>query len=304
MQVFITGGSGWIGSAVIPELIDAGHEVTALARSDASAAAQQAAGATPVPGSIDDLDVLAGAASAADGVIHLAFKHDLAFAGDVEGALGPNRRAIDVFGDALAGSDRPLVIASGVLGLAPGRVATEADGREPLPDGRSGLEARLEAEQAALALATRGVRASAVRIAPTCHGDGDHGFLAAIVAAARHTGISGYLGDGTNRWPAVHRFDTARLFRLALERAEAGSALHAVGEQGVELRAVAEAIGTGLGLPVAAVAADDAVAHFGFLAGMIGLDSPASNEVTRRQLGWEPREPGLIDDIRAGVYFR
>ncbi|MGH9108948.1 MAG: NAD-dependent epimerase/dehydratase family protein, partial [Acidimicrobiales bacterium] len=243
MRVFVTGGSGWIGYAVVPELVGAGHEVAALARSETSAAALAAAGAKVVRGSLDDLDVLSSAASASDGVIHLAFKHDLAFSGDVDGALDANRLAVDTFGGALAGSGRPFVVASGVFRLTPGKVSTENDGRDPLPAGVSGLGRRLEAEQAALAYAAQEVRASAVRIAPTCHGEGDEGFMAIIVGIARDKGISGYLGDGANRWPAVHRLDTARLFRLALEEAPGGSALHAVGEEGVAIRKVAEVIG-------------------------------------------------------------
>lgn len=303
MRVFITGGSGWIGAAVVPELIGAGHEVTALARCETSAAGLVAAGAKVRQGSLDDLDVLSSAASASDGVIHLAFKHDLAFSGDVDGALDANRRAIDTFGEALVGSGRPLVIASGVLGLAPGRVATERDGRSPVPAGATGLARRVEAEQALLAYAAQGVRTSAVRIAPTCHGEGDQGFMAIIVGIARDNGVSGYLGDGSNRWPAVHRFDTARLFRLALEKAPAGSALHAVGEEGVAIGQVAEVVGRHLSVPVVAIPDKDAAEHFGFLAGFLGMDSPASSALTRAQLGWRPTEPGLIDDLEAGFYF-
>jgi nucleoside-diphosphate-sugar epimerase len=237
-------------------------------------------------------------------VIHLAFKHDLAFSGDFEAALDANRRAIETFGEALAGSDRPLVIASGVLGLAPGRVATEQDGRDPEAGHGGGAAARLAAEQAVLAFASNGVRSSAVRIAPTCHGEGDNGFMAFLVGIARTKGVSGYLGDGTNRWPAVHRLDTAQLFRLGLDRAPAGSALHAVGEEGVPIREVAEVIGRHLGLPVTAISPEDAADHFGFLAQFVGLDSPASSARTQAQLGWQPTHPALIDDLEAGFYFK
>lgn len=304
MRVFVTGASGWIGSAVVPELLGAGHEVTGLARSEESAAALARAGANVQRGSLDDLELLVSAASQSDGVVHLAFKHDLAFSGDVEGALEANSRAIDAFGQALAGSGRPLVIASGVFGLTPGRVATEQDGRDPVPAGLSGLAARLRAEQAALALSSNGVRSSAVRIAPTCHGEGDNGFMAFLVGIARAKGVSGYLGDGSNRWPAVHRLDTARLFRLALEKAPAGSALHAVGEEGVPVRQVAEAIGKRLDLPVVAILPEDAAGHFSFLAGLIGVDSPASSAITQAQMAWQPTQPGLIDDLEAGFYFK
>ncbi|MGH9104538.1 MAG: SDR family oxidoreductase [Acidimicrobiales bacterium] len=304
MRVLVTGASGWIGSAVVPELIDAGHEVTGLARSEASAAALAAVGAKVQRGDLDDLDVLASAASASDGIIHLAFKHDLAFAGDVEGALGANRRAIEAIGETLSGSGRPFVIPSGVLGLAPGRVATEEDGRDTEAAQGAGLgPARLAAEQAVLGLASSGVRSSAVRIAPTCHGEGDHGFMAFLVGIARAKGVSGYLGDGSNRWPAVHRYDTARLFRLALEDAPAGSALHAVGEEGVAIRGVAEVIGRHLDVPVAAVAPEEAAEHFGFLAPFIGLDSPTSSVLTRARLGWQPAHPSLLEDLDDGSYF-
>ena len=303
MRVFVTGGSGWIGAAVVPELIGAGHEVTALARSDSSASALAAMGATVSRGTLDDLDVLSSAASASDGVIHLAFKHDLAFTGDVDGALDANRRAIDTLGEALAGSGRPLVIASGVLGLAPGRVATERDGRDPVPSGATGLSRRLEAEQAALALADDGVRAAAVRIAATCHGKGDNGFMAAIVGIARARGVSAYLGDGRNRWPAVHRLDTARLFRLAIEEAPGGAILHAVGDEGVPVGQVAEVVGRHLDVPVTAIPDDAAAEHFGFLAGFIGVDSPASSALTQEQFGWTPQHASLIEDLEAGFYF-
>lgn len=305
MRVFVTGASGWIGSALVPELIAAGHEVVGLARSDASAAALAAAGAEVEPGGLDDLDVLGRAASRSDGVIHLAFKHDLAFSGDFEGALTANRLAIDTFGQVLAGSDRPLVIASGVLSLAPGRVATERDGRDA-DGGREGgpLASRLAAEQAVLGLASGGVRSSAIRIAPTCHGEGDKGFMAVLVGIARATGVSGYMGDGHNRWPAVHRLDTARLFRLALEKAPPGSALHAVADEGVPIREVADVIGRHLGVPVGEIRPEDAADHFGFLAHLVALDSPASSAETQSLLGWRPTHPGLLDDLEAGFYFK
>lgn len=306
MRVFVTGASGWIGSAVVPALIGAGHQVGGLARSDASAAALAAAGAAVQRGTLDDLDRLRRAAAASDGVIHLAFKHDIAFSGDYQGAADADRRAVETFGAALAGSDRPFVIASGTLGLAPGRVATERDGHRPDPAFAArggGPQTRLATAELTLSLASRGVRSSVLRLPPTCHGDGDHGFVARLVGIARDKGVSGYIGDGSNRWPAVHQLDAAHLFRLALEQAPAGSTLHAVADEGVPIRAIAEVIGRQLDLPVVAISPEDAGQHFGFLAGLLAADSPASSALTRALLGWQPTHPGLIDDLDQGHYF-
>jgi nucleoside-diphosphate-sugar epimerase len=306
MRVFITGASGWIGSAVVPELIGAGHQVVGLARSDASAEALVAAGVEPVRGTLDDLDVLRDAAAASDGVIHLAFKHDIAFTGDFVGAANADQRAVEAIGEALAGSDRPFVLASGVIGLMPGQLATERDGHERIPlDGPfgPGPATRHATAELVLSFADRGVRSSIVRLAPTNHGDGDTGFIAALIAMAREHGVSGYIGDGASRWPAVHRLDSAHLFALALEHTPAGSTLHGVAEEGVTTREIAEAIGRNLQLPVSSIAPADAGAHFTWLAGFFGLDSPVSNTLTRELLSWQPAQPGLIADLDEGHYF-
>ena len=307
MRVFVTGASGWIGSAVVPELIGAGHQVTGLARSDASAAALSAAGARVQRGTLDDLGSLRGAADASDGVIHLAFKHDIAFSGGFQDAARADRRAIETFGEALAGSGRPFIIASGTLGIAPGRVATERDdGHGPgsvAAFSGSGPAMRLANAEMTLSFASRGVRSSVLRLPPTVHGEGDNGFMAALVGMARGRGVSGYLGDGSNRWPAVHRIDAAHLFRLALEQAPAGSVLHAVADDGVPIREIAEVIGRHLDLPVTSVPPEQAGEQFGFLAGFVGVDAPASSELTRELLGWQPTHPGLIDDLGKGHYF-
>ncbi|MEU5791945.1 SDR family oxidoreductase [Streptomyces sp. NPDC047813] len=302
MRVFVTGASGWIGSAVVPELIGAGHQVVGLARSDASAEALTAAGAEVVRGSLDDLDVLRAAAAGADGVIHLAFKHDVAFSVSFQSAAEADRRAVDVVIEALAGSDRPFVLASGLAGLKPGRVATEQD--VPVVEGGSPILMRAVTAQAVLASAERGVRSSVVRLSPTCHGDGDNGFMTSLIGTAREKGVSGYPGAGANRWPAVHRLDAARLFRLALEKAPAGTVLHGVAEEGVPLREIAEVIGRQLKLPTASVAPEDLAGHFGWLSGFVGLDAPASNTATRALLGWDPTGPSLVADLEEGHYFR
>jgi nucleoside-diphosphate-sugar epimerase len=287
MRVFVTGASGFIGSAVVPELLGAGHQVVGLARSDASAAALEAAGAEVRPGDLDDLDSLRLGAKESDAVIHLAYVHDFS---QMEAAAQTDLRAIEALGGALEGSGKPLAIASGTLGLNPGQVGTERD--EP-----AAVHPRVANALATLALADRGVRPLVVRLSPTVHGEGDHGFIAVLVQIARDKGVSGYIGDGSNRWNAVHRLDAARLFRLAVEEAPAGSVLHAVAEEGVSVRAIAEVVGQQLDLPVVSVPADEATDHFGWLGGFLGMDSPASSALTRQLLGWEPTGPGLLEDI-------
>ncbi|MER5939514.1 SDR family oxidoreductase [Streptomyces sp. NPDC001928] len=300
MRIFVTGASGWIGSALVPELIDAGHQVVGLARSAASADALTATGAEVVRGTVDDLDVLGANAAASDGVVHLAFKHDLAFTGDYQGAAEADRRAVDTFGDALACTDRPFVLASGLVGMKPGQVSTERD--LPTIDG-SPTSVRAATAAAALALASRGVRSSVVRLAPTCHGEGDIGFMATLVGIARAQGVSGYLGDGSNRWAAVHRLDAALLFRLAVEKAPAGSVLHGVDEEGIALHDVAEVIGRHLDVPVTSISPEAAAGHFTWLSTFLGVDSPASSALTRETLDWRPARPGLLEDLEKGHYF-
>jgi nucleoside-diphosphate-sugar epimerase len=306
MRVFVTGASGWIGSGLVSELIATGHEVVGLARSDDAAAAVVALGAEVRRGSLDDLDGLHDAAESADGVVHLAFRHDLVFSGDMAGAASVDRKAIEVLGDALAGSDRPFLIPSGVLGVAPGRVATEQDAAET-PEGTyapmQGVGDRMANAHYTVSLASRGVRSCVLRLPPTCHGEGDNGFMAILVGVAQEKGVSGYVGDGSARWPASHRLDVARAFRLALEQAPAGSTLHAVAEEGVPGRAFAEVIGRKLDIPVVAVPPEDAMGHFGFLGSLLPIDSPVSSERTREVLGWKPTHPGLLEDLSADYYY-
>ncbi len=306
MRVFVTGASGWIGSAVVSELIGAGHQAVGLARSDASADALTAAGAEVSRGTLDDLDVLRSGAEASDGVIHLAFKHELAFSGDFKAAADADRRAVEAFGEALAGSERPLVIASGLLGLTPGHVVTEQEGHgsdAAVSAFGGGPSARWETAEFTLSLADRGIRSSIVRLPPTNHGDGDNGFIATLVGIAREKGVSGYIGDGQNRWPAVHRLDSARLFRLGLEAAPAGSTLHGAAEEGVPVRDIAVVIGRHLEVPVVSIAPEDANEHFTWMGGFLGLDAPASSTLTRELLGWEPTRPGLLADLDEEHYF-
>ena len=297
MRIFVTGASGFIGTAVTAELIGAGHQVVGLARSDAAAAALADAGAAPRRGSLDDLDGLREAAGTSDGVIHLAFKHDAMRSGDFPGAITADLRAIHAIGDALVGSGKPLVAASATLLLAGlARVATEADALAHGP--------RVDAENTVIALAERGVRSSIVRLPPTVHSARErHGFTATLIAIAREKGAAGYVGDGSNRWPAVHALDAARLFRLALEAAPAGSRLHAVADEGIPFRRIAETIGRHLNLPTASIPPGEADAHFGFLGPFVPLDNPVSSARTRDLLGWAPTHPGLIEDLDHGHYF-
>jgi nucleoside-diphosphate-sugar epimerase len=295
MDVFVTGASGWIGSAVVDDLLEAGHAVTGLARSDASAAALEAKGARVRRGDLDDLDSMRTGAEKAEAVIHLANKHDWSNPANSNAA---ERAAVQTIGDELAGSNRPFLLASGVAALTQGRPATESDA-SPFHGPES---PRGGSENLALEFVERGVHTVSVRFAPTVHGARDTGFIATIAAVARQQGVSGYPGDGTNRWAAVHRSDAARLVTLGLERAPAGARLHAVAEQGVSTRAIAEAIGAALDLPVRSIAPDQVGEHFGWLSGFFAMDLTASSDATRSLLSWSPTGPTLVADIAAGAY--
>ena len=294
MRVFLTGATGFVGTAIIPELLNAGHQVLGLARSDEGARLLTAAGADVHRGDLEDLDSLRRGAAMTDGVIHAAFNHDFSkFAENSEA----DRRAIEAIGDVLLGSDRPLVVTAGLLHI-PGQLTTEDD---LLPAGPSGSP-RIS-EQTALSLADRGVRASVVRL-PQVHDRDKHGLVTYMIDLAREKRLSAYVGDGLNRWAALHRLDVAAVYRLALEKASVGARYHAVAEEGVPVRAIAEAIGRGLNLPVVTVSPDEMADHFGWLAFAVGMDAPASSALTQQHLGWQPtQQPGLIEDIDHSTAF-
>jgi nucleoside-diphosphate-sugar epimerase len=295
MRVFVTGASGWIGSAVSAELQAHGHEVVGLARSEESAADLTARGVTPHAGSLDDPEGLAAAAAAADGVVHLAFKHDFS---DYAGAGRSEHLAVQAMLDALAGTDRPFLLASGLASGVTGRPLTEDD-----PSPFHGIDSmRGGSENLALDYADKGVRAVALRFAPTVHGMRDHGFTSTLTKIAQQSGAAGYVGDGANRWAAVHRSDAAGMVRLALEKAPAGSRVHAVGEEGIPTRDIAAAIGDFLGLPTVSVAPEDVDAHFGWIGRFFQMDIVATNTKTRELLDWRAAGPTLFEDIAAGAY--
>ena len=295
MRVFVTGATGWVGSAVVEELHAGRHTVVGLARSEASAATLDSAGITVHRGSLEDPASLVAGAAAADAVIHTAFNHD--FSRFAESAA-VERSAIDALGSALAGTGRPLIITSGVALIAPGRIATEDDVRDssapPFPR---------DPESGAAAVAARGVRVSVIRLAPSVHGEGDHGFVPRLIAIAREHGASAYVGNGENRWPGVHRRDAARLYRLALERAAEHAVYHAVAEEGIPFREIAGVIGRRLNIPVVSTSGEDAGAHFGWLAPFAQVDARASSAKTRKSLAWHPTGPSLLDDLNGAAYF-
>ncbi len=300
MRVFITGASGHIGSAVIPELLGNGHQVVGLARSDASAEAIASLGGEVRRGDLDDLDGLRQAVSEADGVIHLAFKHEAMRTGDFMSAIGSDMAAIQAMGETVTGTDKPMITTGGTLMLAmsgiTGRPGTEDDQLDGGP--------RVDAENYTIGLAQQGVRSSVIRLAPMVHSDLDHhGFTHSLIGFARENGAAAYTGDGSNRWPAANTYDIAVLYRLALEKAPAGSRLHGVADTGIPRKLIAETIAGKLGIETRSITADEAPQYLGFLAGFAGFDNPTSNDRTRELLGWEPTHPGWIEDVKTGHYF-
>jgi nucleoside-diphosphate-sugar epimerase len=294
MLVFVTGATGFIGSAIVQELVNAGHQVLGLARNDASAGALARLGVEAHRGDLSDTESLVAGARACEGVIHMAFIHDFS---NYAAAIETDRRAVEAIAGALEGSSKPLVTASGTLMVSHARPATEQDVPLSIDVPRAASEATV------LAAAGRGVRGSVVRLPPSVHGDGDHGFVPQLIAIAREKGVSAYVGDGLNRWPAVHRLDAARLSRLALEKGVAGSRFHAVADEGVPVRDIADVIGRRLNVPVVAKSPEEAAEHFGFLGWVLGIDGPATSALTQERLGWRPTQPGLISDLDHARYF-
>ena len=300
MRVFVTGASGHIASAVIPELVSSGHQVVGLARSDASAEAVAALGAEVRRGDLDDLDGLKAAAAETDGVIHLAFKHEAMRTGDFMGAVGSDLAAIQAIGQTLPGTGKPFVTTGGTLMLAMAGIT----GRPGTEDDQSDGGPRVDAANYTIGLAQHGVRSSVVRLAPMVHSDLDHhGFTHALIGFARENRVAAYTGDGSNRWPAANTYDIGALYRLALQQAPAGSTLHGVGDTGIPRKLIAETIAGKLGVQTKSITEEEAPQYLGFLAAFAGLDNPTSNDKTRELLGWEPTPPGRIEDVKTGNYF-
>jgi nucleoside-diphosphate-sugar epimerase len=297
MKVFVTGATGFIGTAIVQELISVGHQVLGLARSDASAEALIAAGATVHRGDIEDLNSLRSGAKESDGVIHAGFIHEFARFKEV---CEIDKLAIQAIGEALAGSERPFIVTSGTALVSPGKLATE----DIIPHADSSAHPRIASEEAADAVAKLGVRVSVLRLSPSVHGDGDHGFVPMLIDIARKKGISAYVGEGVNRWTAIHRLDAARLYRLALEGATIGARFHGVAEEGIAFKDIAETIGKHLNIPVVSISPEEAADHFGWFAGFAALDVPASSKETREKLKWHPVQPKLIADMGQGSYFK
>ncbi|MGB8323578.1 MAG: SDR family oxidoreductase [Candidatus Acidiferrum sp.] len=295
MRVFLTGATGFVGRAVVPELIKAGHTVIGLARSDAGAKSLVTAGAQVHRGDLEDLESLRRGAAASDGVIHTGFIHDFARLKEV---CEVDEKAIEALGSVLVGSERPLIVTSGTALISPGRLATE-EMAPPKPEGFPRAS-----EEAVASLAERGVRTSVIRLSPSVHGDGDHGFVPTLINIAREKGVSAYVGEGRNRWTAVHRLDAGSLYRLAIEKGSAGARYHGVAEEGIAFRDIAEAIGKGLKIPVVSLSAEEAANHFGWFAAFAGIDCPASSKLTQERLGWRPVQTSLLGDLERGSYFK
>jgi len=300
MRVLITGASGHIAAAVIPELIAHGHQVLGLARSDASAAAGERLGAEVLRGDLDDHDTLRSAAVTVDGVIHLAFKHDDLLTGNFLNAVAADLAVTQAIGETLVGTDKPFITTGGTLMLAMAGIT----GRPGSEEDQSAGGPRVDAANYTIGLARRGVRSSVVRLAPMVHSELDHhGFTHALIGFARETGVAGYTGDGSNRWPAANTHDIGVLYRLALEQAPAGATLHGVGDTGIPRKVIAETIAGKLGVEARSVSVDEAAHYLGFLADFAGLDNPTSNDRTRALLGWEPTHPGWVEDVQTGHYL-